>query len=366
MKHNLRILRALLHKEIVLMRHNKLMPRIIFMMPLAVMLIMPLVATFDVKEVGLVIVDNDNSPLSRRLVADINASEYLKVQSVGTYWPSALKEMENGEADIILSIPNGFETQGKSVDIAANGVNATKGTLGARYAAETLGKTLMEWRAQQGMKSPTDQISVLHMFNPTENFRFYMIPALMSMLLIIICGFLPGLNMVSEKESGTIEAMNVTPVPRLLFVLSKLIPFWIIGLIVMGVGMLIAALVYGLIPQGSILTILLASIIFSLAMTAFGVIAANYCSTMMQTIFVMYAFIMIFQLMGGLFTPISSMPQWAQVITYAIPPRYFINIMRAVYLRGAGIADASEDFLILLLIAAVVSCVAAITYKKRN
>lgn len=366
MMNKLRILRALLRKEIILMRHNSLMPRVIFLMPLATMLLMPLVATFDVKQVDLAVVDNDNSTLSHRLIADMSASEYLRIQSVGHSPSAAMQQMEQGTVDIILSIPSGFEVDGTPVDIAANGVNATKGTLGARYAAESLTKTLTEWRQQQGYTSTSNAPGVIHMFNPTENFRFYMIPALMSMLLIIICGFLPGLNMVIEKETGTIEAMNVTPVPRLIFVLSKLIPFWIAGLIVMAASMLIAATVYGLTPQGSIFTILLASVIFSLTVTAFGVITANYCSTMMQTIFVMYAFIMIFQLMGGLFTPISSMPQWAQVITYAIPPRYFINIMRAVYLRGAGLLDMAPDFLILTAIAAASCTIAAITYKKRN
>ena len=193
-----------------------------------------------------------------------------------------------------------------------------------------------------------------------------MIPALMTVLLIIICGFLPALNLVSEKETGTIEAMNVTPVSRMTFVLSKLIPFWMVGLFVVTIGMLIGWLVYGLVPQGSIGAIYLATILFSLIMSGFGVAIANRSATMLQSIFVMFAFIMIFQLMSGLFTPISSMPQWAQCITYVIPPRYFIEIMRSVYLKGSTVAELWQPYAALLTLAVILSSIAAGTYRKKS
>ena len=208
-------------------------------------------------------------------------------------------------------------------------------------------------------------ITVSDRYNPTLNFRNYMIPALLIILLIIICGFLPALNLVSEKETGTIEAMNVTPVGRFTFVLSKLIPFWITGILVITVGMLIGWLVYGLYPEGSIWAIYLAAILFSLIMSGIGVAIANQSSTMLQAIFVMFAIIVIFQLMGGLFTPISSMPQWARIITYALPPRYFNEIIRAIYLKGTTVSDLWVQFISLAGIAFAVCLAAALSYKKR-
>ena len=187
----------------------------------------------------------------------------------------------------------------------------------------------------------------------------------MVVLLIIICGFLPTLNLVSEKETGTIEAMNVTPVGRLEFVLSKLIPYWVVGILVVTVGMLIGWLVYGLVPEGNIANIYLAAILFSLVMSGLGVSIANQSTTILQSIFVMFAFIVIFQLMGGLFTPIASMPRWAQCITYAIPPRYFIEIMRSVYLKGATVADLWGQYAALSGFAILFCLVAAMTYRKR-
>ena len=199
-----------------------------------------------------------------------------------------------------------------------------------------------------------------------ERFRNFMIPALMVILLIILCGFVPALSLVSEKESGTIEAMNVTPVGRLTFVLSKLIPFWVVGMIVITVGMTIGWLVYGLRPLGNIGAIYLASFLFSLVMSGLGVTIANRSATMLQSIFMMIAFVMIFQLMGGLFTPISSMPGWAQAITYAVPPRYFNEIMRSIYLKGASVADLWPQFLALAATAAIVCTLAAATYRKTS
>lgn len=365
-----RILKALLQKEIKLMRRNPIIPKIVLIMPVMVMLVLPLVANLDVKNVEVAVVDNDHSQLSRRIIADIQAAETLTVFIVCNTHDEAMMIVEKGKADVILTIPPNYTKKlingNASVDIEANGVNATKGMLGAQYVSKSLTSTLDQWFKENGTTLPRADISVINRYNPTLNFRNYMIPALMVVLLIIICGFLPALNLVSEKESGTIEAMNVTPVSRFIFVLSKLIPFWMVGLLVVTVGMLIGRFVYELIPEGNVWAIYFATILFSLVMSGLGVAIANKSATMLQSIFVMFAFIMIFQLMGGLFTPIRSMPQWAQYITYVIPPRYFIEIMRSVYLKGSTVMELWVQYACLTGFALLTCLLAALTYKKRN
>lgn len=368
---NGRILRALLRKEIMSIRRNALVPKIIFILPVVTMLILPLVATMDVKHVDIAVVDNDHSELSRRTVADIEASGVLSVSDLCNTFDEALTRLEGGDIDVILTIPLNYEKNLATgiipkVDIQANGVNATKGTLGAQYTARSVAATLKQYLASLGREFPVADISVLNMYNPTLDFRNYMIPALIVILLIIICGFLPTLNLVSEKETGTIEAINVTPVGRFTFVLSKLLPYWIIGLFVVTVGMIIGWVVYGLRPQGSVAGFYLASVLFSLVMSGLGVLIANKSNTMMQSIFVMFAVIILFQLMGGLFTPISSMPQWAQWLTYAIPPRYFIEIMRALYLRGTPVSELTAQYAALVLYATLFCGLAAVTYRKQS
>lgn len=367
---NIRILKILIDKEVRLMKRNPFIPRIIVALPFMAMLILPLVANLDVKNVGVAVVDNDRTVLSRRIVADMDASEYLAVKKCVFLYGDALRMVEDGDADAILTVPADYcadlaSGRNPRLSLDANGVNAMKGMLGGQYVMRSAMSTVSRWAAEKGMLAPAQQTEVINYYNPTLNFRNYMIPALMVVLIIIICGFLPTLNLVSEKETGTIEAMNVTPVGKFVFVLSKLIPYWVVGMLIVTVGMLTGWLVYGLAPAGSIGSIYLAAVIFCLVMSGLGVSIANKSATILQSIFVMFAFIMVFQLMGGLFTPITSMPQWAQYITYAVPPRYFIDIMRAVYLKGAGITDLWQQYLALSCFAILFCTIAAITYKKR-
>lgn len=357
----LRILCALLRKELLLMRRTRFIPVIIAVFPVMVMLVIPHVANLDIKNVGVAVVDHDRSQLSRRIIADMDASEWLTVRQLAATDDDALKAIEDGDANVRLTIPYGFSKGLSPVDISANGVNATKGMLGAQYVSQSVMRTV----GRQGSRRLVET-SVVNRFNPTLDFRNYMLPAIMVVLIIIICGFLPTLNLVGEKESGTIEAMNVTPVSRLSFVLSKLIPYWLAGLIVVTEGIIMARAVYGLAPAGAVGPVYLATILFTLVMSGIGVVIANKSETLLQSIFVMFAVIMIFQLMGGLFTPISSMPRWAQVITYVVPPRYFNEIMRAVYLKGSTLSDLWMQYLCLAGFALATCLTAALTYRKQS
>ena len=247
-----------------------------------------------------------------------------------------------------------------------NGINAMKGGLGSQYMVQLVMQTFGELQREKSVVVSPDLFTVQNRYNPTLDYKHFMIPALMIMLLVMICGFLPALNLVSEKEIGTIEQINVTPVSRLSFTLAKLIPYWIIGFLVLTVAMVLAWLVYGLSPEGSPGSIYLAALLFVFTMSGMGVTIANNSSTMQQTMFGMFFFVMIFILMSGLLTPVESMPAWAQRITWFLPPRYFIGIMRAVYLKGATVADLRTDYAALALFAVLFNLWAALSYRKRS
>ena len=367
----MKTLLVLLRKEFIQFRRNKFMPKLVVMFPMMAMLVIPLVTTMDVKNVNVAVVDADKSEISRRIVSDMQASPYLRLSLYAETYHEALDAVEKGAADVILLLPADYEKKlvnghASSITVHANGVNATKGQLGAQYLSQAVTQTLIKLKRERGIVLPRENIYVQNRYNPTLDYRIYMIPALMVILVIMICGFLPALNLVGEKESGTIEQINVSPVSRVTFTLSKLIPYWIIGLMVLTFAMTIAWLAYGLVPTGSLLTIYAATLLFSFVMSGFGVAVANCSSTMQQSMYVMFFFIVIFQLMSGLMTPIDSMPQWAQYITYLVPPRYFIEIMRAVYLKGSAMQDLWPEFVVLAVIAAVMSLIAMLTYKKQS
>ncbi|WP_305156257.1 ABC transporter permease [uncultured Muribaculum sp.] len=362
----MRTLFILLRKEFILFRKNKFLPKIAFIFPCMVILVIPLVATMDVKHVGVTIVSQDNSKLTNNIIANLEASPFFSVSLEGTY-NKALEYIESGKTDVILEIPLDFQKKmeiGNNTmpHISANGVNGTKGTLGAKYVMESVMRTIAEFRGIE----ITDQTSISYLYNPTLEYRNYMIPALMIMLLIMICGFLPALNLVSEKETGTIEQMNVTPVRTHIFVLSKVIPYWIIGIIDISLAMLIALIIYGLSPAGALLAIFLAALLFIFVMSGIGIIIANFSTKMSQSMFLMLFVVLLCVLMSGLLTPISSMPDWAQYTTYALPPRYFIEIMRSIYLKATPMCDLTHQYIALFGFAVVTNALAALTYRKQR
>lgn len=351
-----------------MIRRNALIPRLIVIMPVMMMLILPFAANLEVKDIHLAVVDNDRSPYSVELTRKLASSPYFKFVDYSSDYSSVYQGVELGTVDVVLDIPHGFQRQlingpkPPQVLLAANAVNATKASMGSSYMMAII----EEFAAS---KSPTQQrqailISSQNRYNPFLNYKFFMVPALMVMLMTIMCGFLPALNIVGEKEKGTIEQMNVTPVGKFTFILSKIIPYWIIGFIVLTICFGVAWLVYGLTVQGSLVTIYVSALIFILVISAMGLVVSNYSSTMQQAMFVIFFFLIIMLLLSGLFTPVASMPYWAQWVTVFNPLTYFIRIIRGVYLKGSSLPDVGDDLWILSAFVVVFSIWAIASYRK--
>lgn len=366
----MRTFKILLQKEFLQIRRNPFLPRLIMAFPVMIMLIMPMIMIMDVRNINVAIIDSDRSTVSRRIASHIRASEYFSLTGTLSEFNVAMKDLEEGVVDVIVQIPHNFERDltvatPQHISITANAVNATKGLMGMQYLVQTVACALSEIKSEKNPISISELITIQNRFNPTLDYQYYMIPALMIILFILICGFLPALSIVGEKESGTIEQINVTPVGRLTFTLAKLLPYWLIGLFVLTIAMCVAWLVYGLIPVGTIGVIYLGAMLFILTISGFSLIVANFSETMQQTMFVMFFFNMIFMLMSGLLTPIDSMPEWAQKLTVILPPRYFVEILRAVYLKGTTLIELRSDFIALGVFAFLFNSLAAVTYKKQ-
>jgi len=346
-------------------------------MPVVFLLLLPFAADFEVKNIRLVVVDNDHSTYSKRFIEKIGSSKYYQiVASESSYNDAMSNQIERGNADIILEIPQHFERdlvkqKRSTILISANAVDGMKGLMGTAYLASVamdFSKNIsMELASyNDAMPQQTIQITNRALFNPMMNYKAYMVPAIMMMLIVLMCGAMPAVNIVMEKETGTIEQMNVTPVKKFYFILAKIIPFWIIGFIVLTLGFIIAYLVYGLVPVGSLSTIYLAATVFILTMSGIGLVISNKSDTMQQALMIAMFFLIVFILMSGLLTPIASMPRWAQLLTYANPLRYYAEIMRFVYLKGCTIPDILPQLTSLLVFAVAANVWAIISYKKRS
>jgi ABC-2 type transport system permease protein len=175
-----------------------------------------------------------------------------------------------------------------------------------------------------------------------------------------------ALNIVREKAAGTIEQINVTPIKKWQFISGKLIPFWVVGMIVFTLGLLIAWAVYGIWPVGSLLTIYAFAAIYLVALLGFGLLISTYTENQLQAMFVAFFFMMIFMLMSGLFTAVDSMPRWARIVANLTPVTHFIKVIRMVVLKGSSFADVGLEFAYLVGFAGVLNGWAIFNYRKTS
>ena len=363
------MIKFLLEKEFKQIFRNAFIPKLILAMPVIMMLVLPWAANQEIKNVKISIIDNNRTAVSERLINKIVSSGYFRLTDISTSYNEAMQSVDAGKSDIILEIPQNFENDLYKSNIAnvmlsANAVNGMKGGLGSAYLLSIVNDFAGELSAERGINSQLSILNPQFRFNPTLNYKVFMIPALFVMLLTLLTGFLPALNIVGEKELGTTEQLNVTPMNKSIFILAKLIPYWIIGFVVLSLCMGLTALVYGLIPAGSLVTIYLYAVIYILVVSGMGIVISNYSNTMQQAMFVMFFFMLIIILLSGLFTPISSMPHWAQILTTLNPLKYFMEVMRAVYLKGSSISDLLPQFLALCSFAVFFNTWAILSYRK--
>jgi ABC-2 type transport system permease protein len=361
------MIKFLIQKEFLQIRRDAFLPRLIIIFPIMIMCVMPWVMNMEVKNIRVEVVDIDHTVESQRLIGQIAASRYFIFGGQKATYAEAMKDIENGRADIILEIRDGQYL------IAANAVNGTKGSMGSAYLSQIVAQQNIT-AAPAAASVPytatlsqyTKQPSPLLLYNPHQNYKLYMIPALLAIVMMLMTGFLPTLNIVGEKEAGTIEQINVTPVSKWAFILAKLIPYWLIALFVVTVCLLLAWLIYGLTPAGPLWLVYLLAMLLALFFSSFGLIVSNYSDTMQQAMFVMWFFIVCIMLLSGLFTPTRSMPDWAYLTTYVNPMHYFIDAIRTVFIRGGGLRDVAHQVMGLLAIGLFMAAWAVQSYKKNN
>lgn len=373
----MRTLKFLLQKEFRQIFRNTTILRMIIAMPIIQLLVMPLAADFEIKNVNISIVDHDHSSYSQKLVDKIIASGYFKLNDYSSSFNQSFQEFQKDKSDLVLEIPKNFEKElvrenSSNLFLAVNAINGTKASVGSAYLGRIISNfnadIRLEWMQPQKIsQTPSIEIATLNWFNPFLNYPFFMVPGILVVLVTMVGSYMCALNIVKEKEIGTIEQINVTPIKKHIFILGKLIPFWVIGVFVFSLGLFgVARLVYQIVPIGSIFLLYGYLSIYLIALLGIGLIISIYSATQQQAMSLAFFAMMIFMLMSGLFTSIESMPEWAKWIAACNPVTYFIEVTRMVILKGSGFADIKNHFLIMTAMAVFFNGWAVLNYKKTS
>lgn len=369
----MRTVRFLLQKEFRQIFRNRAILAMICVMPVVQLAVLPWAADYEVKNVNLAVADHDHSTFSQHLVNSITASGYFRLTGYNGSYQEAMHLVESDQADLILEIPAGFERNlvrenQQKLFVAVNAINGTKANLGGAYLAEIIKnynqRIRTELISEAGEPIHTIEITSSNWFNPLMNYKVYMVPGILAILITMIGGFLSALNIVKEKEVGTIEQINVTPIRKHHFILGKLIPFWVLGNVVFTLGLIVSWVIYGIIPAGNLAVLYAFISVYLVSVLGFGLLVSTFCDTQQQAMFIMFFFMMLFVLLGGLFTSIDSMPEWAKTVTRFNPVRYLIEVMRMVILKGSGMKNILYHLGIVTLFAIGLNSLAVLNYKK--
>ncbi len=364
----------IVRKEFVQIFRHKVMLPLIFLMPIIQLVILAHAADYEVRNINLHIVDHDLSQYSRRLAGKFQASGNFILTGSSFSSQAAFDEIQKGDADLFLDIPAGFQRSllresRAGLQLSVDAVNGVKAGLANAYATAIIQDFNEEVRSElagPGAGKPSLAIASSNWFNPELNYFTFMVPGILVLLVTLVGMFLSGMNIVKEKEIGTIEQINVTPIRKYQFIIGKLLPFWIIANAELAIGLTVGWLIFDIPFVGSLWLVFGFAAIYLLVVLGMGLFISTVTETQQQAMFIAWFFLIIFILMSGLFTPIESMPPWAQQITKFNPVAYFVEVMRMVLLKGSGLMDIKRHILVMGGYALAVNGLAVWNYRKRS
>lgn len=381
----MRALRFLLRKEFLQIMRDRVILGMLFGMPMVQLLVLANAATFEVKRARLFVVDQDRSPMSRGVVDRLAASGRFVPSGASHSRERADEAMLARRADVILVVPLEFERdlvrdRRAPVQLILNAEDGAAANVIQSYASRILdaysrelGAAVTPALATVGARSeppprrgePRIEVRQRGWYNARLEYRDYMVPGILVVLVTMIGTLLTAMNIVREKEAGTLDQLNVTPVTRSTFIAAKLIPLWSLALLDLILGLALAHLVFDVPVRGSVLVVLLAAAIYLVGALGIGLWISTVAETQQQAMFVTFSIMMVYMLMSGLFTPVRGMPEWAQWIAQLSPVMHFTALMRAVLLKGAGFGDVMRELAVLTLMGAAVLTLSVRRYRKR-
>ena len=372
----MRSLFFLLEKEFKQMFRSKGLLRTLFIAPIIQLILMPMAANYSVKNISLAVVDYDHSTVSAQLLSKITSSGHFRLQAICRNTEEALKQIEEDKADLVLEIPSQFEQHlvrdnMQKINVQINAIEGVKAGLAGSYLASILADFNATLRTRWIQPSHFEQAPVIQLipinwYNRFLNYYLFIVPGILVNLITGIGIMQAAFNLVKEKEIGTIEQINVTPIKKQYFILGKLLPFYALSVVIFTIGLFIGYAFYNLYPVGSFFTMYVCLFAYLFALIGFGLLLSTYSETQQQTMSLAFFFLNILNMMSGLFTSIDSMPPWAKFATGCFPVSHFIKTMRMIMLKGSNLSEVSFHLFAMLAIGLVFNTWAILNYHKRN
>lgn len=368
----MRIIFYIVQKEFLQIFRDKLLSRAIILVPVLQMVLLVYAATFEMKNIKIHFIDKDKSVMSSELIQKFSSSRFFVTIDVNENEEMAKENLLRNKADIVIIIPNRFNKhlttgQKPSVQLLLNAINGSLAELSMAYCFAVIrnySEDIVSEKIMVDGITPNVFVHTRHWYNPELDYKIYMAPGILALLITIIGWMMTGMNLVREKEMGTIEQLNVTPIKKYQFIAGKLIPFLIIGLADLAFGLIIAKILFNIPIEGSLLTLVAFSTIYLIAVLGIGLFISTISQTQQQVLFVSFFFVMIFVLMSGLFTAVENMPEWGQKLNMINPMAYSIKVIRMVLLKGSGFVDISEELISVSLYAVFTNGLAIWRYRK--
>jgi ABC-2 type transport system permease protein len=347
---------------------------IIFVLPIIQLIILTFAADFELKDITYSYIDEDHTEESMRLLAQFEASNYFSLTSVEENFKQGMNMLDKNESTLLIRIPRGFASdlqkdKKSSIMLDVNSIDGMAANLSFSYANGIIQQynrdIILEWSGVDFDKVSPVVVETQYWYNKEMVYSALMVPGILAVLITMVGMFLSSMNVVREKEIGTIEQINVTPIKKTTFIIGKLLPFWVIALFELGFGLILGKIIFDIPIVGSIPLLFAYTAIYLVVVLSLGLWISTFADTQQQAMFLSWFLIVIFILMSGLFTPIENMPDWAQDLTMLNPAAYIIKVIRAILLKGSNFQDLKMDFLMISLFAIGMLSLALVSYKKR-
>ena len=368
----MKIVLVLIKKEFLQIFRNQILWRLIIFIPFVMLIIFPFAADLDIKNLNIVVLDGDHSSFSNKLISKLKENVFFTFKGEISNRKEADKNLKYDNIDIIIEIPQHCERDIQNglmptISVTANAINGMKAGVGVSYITNVLTDYMSDIRIVHNMSERPSFIALvpIYWFNKKMNFRNIFVPGILTILITMIGCLLSTLNIVREKEMGTIEQLNITPMMKHHFIMGKMIPFWLIGMVEFSIGLIIMRFIFDIHIQGSIVLLLSLTGLYLLGMLGLGFLISIFSRTQAQSMMVIVFIFITCILLSGLFTSIDSMPEWAKTINIINPIAYFMAIIKLIILKGGTLYNIRIELLNLIFFALIINAAVLKFYKRR-